>query len=172
MAPTCGALPETLAPSVRCGGVTNIVIRQAGAADLAAIAALRSEWTQEWGGETDDPGFSERFADWFERESSRRVTWLAEADGRAVGMMNLAVFDRMPRPGQAPSSWGYLANAFVHGAYRNRGIGGKLLTALLGYADANRFARVVLSPSERAIPFYERAGFAPAESLLLRTLPG
>jgi len=152
--------------------VTNIVIRQAGEADLAAVAALRSEWTREWDGAAEDPGFAQRLAEWFERESSRRVTWLAEDEGRAIGMMNLAVFDRMPRPGRAPSSWGYLANAFVLSAYRNRGIGGKLLHTLLGYADANRFARVVLSPSERAIPFYERAGFAPAQSLLLRTLPG
>ena len=152
--------------------MSEIVIRRAEDADVPAIVALRSEWTQEWGGAADDPGFAERFADWFERESPRRVTWLAEADGRAVGMMNLSVFDRMPRPGQAPSSWGYLANAFVLAAYRNRGIGGKLLAALLGYADANHFARVVLSPSQRAIPLYQRAGFAPADSLLLRALPG
>jgi GNAT superfamily N-acetyltransferase len=157
---------------IRCGDVTDIVIRRAGDADLAAIAALRSEWTLEWDGAADDPGFAQRFAEWFERESERRITWLAETDGRAVGMMNLAVFDRMPRPGQAPSSWGYLANAFVLSAYRDRGIGGKLLDALLGYADAHHFARVVLSPSQRAIPFYERAGFEPANSLLLRTLPG
>jgi GNAT superfamily N-acetyltransferase len=151
--------------------VNLIVIRRAGDADLAAIVALRFEWTQEWDGAADDPGFAERFADWFERESARRITWLAEADGRAVGMMNLAVFDRMPRPGQPPSCWGYLANAFVLSAFRNRGIGGKLLDALLGYADANGFARVVLSPSQRAVPFYERAGFVPADTLLLRTLP-
>ena len=148
------------------------MIRRAGNTDLPAIVALRSEWTQEWDGAADDPGFAGRLADWFARESGRRITWLAEADGRAVGMMNLAVFDRMPRPGRAPSCWGYLGNAFVLAAYRNRGIGGQLLEALLGYADANHFARVVLSPSQRAIPFYERAGFTPADSLLLRTLPG
>jgi GNAT superfamily N-acetyltransferase len=154
------------------GDVADIVIRRAGDADLTAITALRSEWTLEWDGAAADPGFARRFAEWFERESERRITWLAEVDGRAVGMMNLAVFDRMPRPGEPPSSWGYLANAFVLPAYRDRGIGGKLLGALLGYADAHRFARVVLSPSQRAIPFYERAGFAPANSLLLRALPG
>jgi len=148
------------------------VIRQATDADLPAVAALRSEWTHDWDGAADDPGFAGRFAAWFERESPRRVTWLAEVGGRPVGMMNLAVFDRMPRPGQPPSSWGYLANAFVLAAYRNQGIGGKLLEALLGYADGNGFARVVLSPSQRAIPFYQRAGFAPADSLLLRSQPG
>ena len=37
-----------------------------------------------------------RFRQWYERESGRRVTWLAEAgqQGEPVGMMNLAVFER------------------------------------------------------------------------------
>jgi hypothetical protein len=46
------------------------------------------------------------------------------------------------------------------------------LTALLSYARAQRFGRVVLSPSERSLPFYRRAGFAPATSLLLTGLDG
>jgi GNAT superfamily N-acetyltransferase len=104
------------------------------------------------------------------REAPRRITWLAEADGRAVGMMNLTVFERMPRPGRPPSRWGYLGNAFVLAAYRNQGVGRKLIDALLHYADDNGLARVVLSPSGRSIPFYERAGFGPADALLLRML--
>lgn len=149
--------------------MTELVIRRAESADLWEIIGLRSEWTREQDGDVDDPGFDERFAAWFMRESSRRITWLAEADGRAVGMMNLTVFERMPRPGRAPSRWGYLGNAFVLAAYRNQRVGGKLIDALLDYADDHGFARVVLSPSERSIPFYERVGFGPADALLLRT---
>jgi GNAT superfamily N-acetyltransferase len=148
--------------------VTDIVIRQAGNADVPALAALRREWTREWGGAGDDPGFAERFAAWFEQETARRITWLAEVDGGAVGMVNLTVFERMPQPGRAPSRWGYLANAFVLAAFRDRGIGGRLLDALLGYADEHDFARVVLNPSARAIPLYRRAGFEPASALLVR----
>jgi GNAT superfamily N-acetyltransferase len=151
--------------------MSEAVIRQADDADLAAIALLRRQWTQEHGGVIDDPGFDERLAAWFARESSRRITWLAEADGGPVGMMNLAVFERMPRPGRASSRWGYLSNAFVLAAYRDQGIGGQLLSALLGYADDKGFVRVVLSPSERSVPFYERAGFGPADALMLRTPP-
>lgn len=151
--------------------MTDVVIRQAGDADVAAIIRLRRDWTQEQEGDCEDPAFDQRLAAWLARESSRRITWLAEADGRAVGMMNLAVFERMPRPGRAPSQWGYLGNAFVLAAYRNRGVGRQLISALLAHADENGFARVVLSPSERSIPFYERAGFVPANALLLRTPP-
>jgi GNAT superfamily N-acetyltransferase len=154
---------------VRCRIVTDIVIRRAGGADVPALATLRREWTHERGGAGEDPGFAERFAAWFEQERARRVTWLAETDDRSVGMVNLTVFERMPQPGRAPSRWGYLANAFVLAAYRDRGIGGRLLEALLRYADERDFARVVLNPSERAIPLYLRAGFRPASALLIRT---
>jgi GNAT superfamily N-acetyltransferase len=149
--------------------VTDAVVRQAGDADLPLVAWLRRQWTMEQEGDHDDPEFGERFAAWWARESSRRIMWLAEVDGRPAGAVNLAVFERMPRPGHAPSRWGYLGNAFVLAPYRNQGIGGQLLGALLGYAREHHFARVVLSPSERSIPFYRRAGFGPADVLMVWT---
>ena len=152
--------------------MTEAVVRRAGHADLAALAWLRREWTREQDGDGGDPGFEERFAAWWAREASRRVSWLAEVDRCPAGMMNLAVFERMPRPGQAPSRWGYLGNAFVLAPYRDQGLGGQLLGAVLGYARENQFARVVLSPSERSIPFYERAGFGAADVLMLWTPAG
>ena len=146
---------------------TEAVIRQADDADLPAIARLRRKLTEEQDGDRGDPEFEERFAAWWARESSRRIMWLAELDHRQVGAMNLAVFERMPRPGRAPSRWGYLANAFVLAPYRNQGIGGQLLGAVLGYAREHHLARVVLSPSERSVPFYQRAGFGPADALMV-----
>jgi GNAT superfamily N-acetyltransferase len=150
---------------------TEAMIRRAEDADLPAVAWLRRESAVEQDGDRADPSFEERFRAWYARESSRRIIWLAEVDGRPVGAMNLSVFERMPRPGLAPTRWGYLGNAFVLAAYRNQGVGGLLLDALLGYASENGFVRVVLSPSERSIPFYERAGFGPADALMLWT-PG
>jgi GNAT superfamily N-acetyltransferase len=147
------------------------VIRIATAGDVRALAWLRREWIREQAGEVDDPEFEQRFADWFAAEAPRRVTWLAEVGGRAVGMVNLAIFERMPSPGRPPSRWSYLGNAYVRAGHRGRGIGAALLTALLAYADANRLARVVLSPSARSVPLYRRAGFGPADMLLARPLP-
>ena len=143
----------------------------AGDEDLALLARLRREWTREHEGVHGDPDFEHRFTAWFERESARRITWLAEVERRPVGMMNLAVFERMPRPGRIASHWGYLANAFVLAAYRDQGIGTQLMNEVLSHARRSGFARVVLSPSDRAIPFYQRAGFTPADSLMLWTPP-
>ena len=148
--------------------MTDAVIRRAEDADLAAIVQLRREWTREEHGDMADPDFEENLAAWYGREWSRRIIWLAEVDGRPAGMMNLAVYERMPRPGRALSRWGYLGNVFVLAEYRNRGIGSRLVSAALNYADHNGFVRVVLSPTERSVPLYERAGFGPASTLMLR----
>jgi GNAT superfamily N-acetyltransferase len=148
--------------------VTAPVIRIAGPADALALAALRRAWTAEQDGPVDDPGFEARFLDWYERELGRRFFWLAEVNGELAGMMNMTVFNRVPQPGREPGSWGYLANAFVRTEYRNQGIGSLLLRALLDHADAHRYVRVVLSPSERSVPFYERAGFTQATELMVR----
>jgi GNAT superfamily N-acetyltransferase len=148
--------------------VTGIAIRITGPSDALALARLRRAFVEERDGAITDEEFEARFAQWYESESGRRVTWLAEADGDPVGMMSLAVFERMPRPGQDAGRWGYLGNALVMAAHRNQGTGTRLLAAVLRYADERGFARVVLSPSERSVPFYRRAGFSPAGALLLR----
>jgi GNAT superfamily N-acetyltransferase len=148
--------------------MTAPVIRIASPADAPALAALRRAWTAEQHGPVDDEGFEARFRDWYERESARRFSWLAEVRGEMVGMMNLVVFDRMPQPGREPGCWGYLANSFVLAEYRNHGIGSLLLRALLAHADSHGYERVVLRPSPRAVPFYQRAGFAQGTDLLVR----
>ena len=151
-----------------------VTVRLAGPADVPAVAALRRAWTEEnAGGPIEDDGFDAAFTEWFEREHDQRVTWVADVDGRVAGMLNLLVFTRMPRPRSAdapgaPDRWGYVANVYVDRAARDAGVGARLLAAATSYADEQGFARLVLSPSERSVPFYERAGFATATSLMLR----
>jgi len=151
-----------------------VTVRTATPDDVPVIAGLRRAWTEENAGQpVDDPSFEDVFAQWFAAEAHQRVTWLAEDTGRVRGMLNLLVFTRMPRPRAAaapahPGQWGYVANVYVARGHRGRGIGRVLLDAVIAHADAHGFARLVLSPSERSVPFYERAGFAPATSLLLR----
>lgn len=141
-----------------------------------ALAALRHAWTEETlldagaGATVEDDGFTARFEEWLERERHQRLTWLALDGDEPVGMVNLLVFTRMPRPGQpAPSRWGYLSNCYVRPEHRNNGLGGRLLDVLTSYADEQGFVRVVLSPSERSVPFYERGGFGPATELMVRS---
>lgn len=146
-------------------------VRRAGLDDLAALTRLREDWVAEQAGDAvEDTGFAGVFAEWFEREREQRLTWLAEIDGAAVGMLNLMVFTRMPKPGRPASRWGYVANAYVDAAHRNGGVGAMLLDAAVDHAREHDFVRLVLSPSGRSVPFYERAGFGPATNLMVHPL--
>ena len=129
-------------------------VRVAPTRDAAAIALLRSLWSG-----SDEPGFVQRVADWIESEGDHRTTWLATADGAPAGMASLFEYRRMPRPGHPDSHWGYIGNMFVREDLRGRGIGSALLAALVATSDERGYVRLVLSPTERAVPFYRRAGF-------------
>lgn len=148
----------------------SAVVRLASYDDRAAVAGLRRAWTEEKAGRAiEDDGFDARFEEWLQREQHQRVTWLAEVDGEPVGMVNMLVFTRMPRPGETqPSQWGYLANCYVRPERRSSGLGSILLDACTAYADERGFVRIVLSPSDRSVPFYGRGGFEPATSLMVR----
>jgi GNAT superfamily N-acetyltransferase len=133
-----------------------VAVRVASEADLAAIATLRARWTP--GSEPDDD-FEAQLGEWLAAEGDRRTVWLAFLEGDAVGVASVVEYRRMPRPGRMSSAWGYVSNMFVNEDVRGRGIGSALLAAIIDTADARGYARLVLSPTLRAVPFYERAGF-------------
>lgn len=136
--------------------MTEVEVRVAGEGDLATIAALRAQWTPN---AEPDPGFELHLADWLATEGDRRTVWLAYADGEPAGIASVFEYRRMPRPGRMRSSWGYVSNMFVREGARDRGVGAALLDAVIEAAQARGYARLVLSPTLRAVPFYERAGF-------------
>jgi len=149
----------------RSGEVRIADLERAG--DVEALASLRERWVRERRGSDPDPSFRDRFAAWLQAEGPRRTFWLAEED-EPIGMVNLLIFERMPAPGDDAGRWGYLGNMFVVAERRGAGVGRALLDALVAHADAAGLERVVLRPTERSIPFYRRAGFGAADSLLLR----
>lgn len=145
------------------------VIRLATYDDRAPVAALRRAWTEEnAGGPIADDDFEGRFDEWLQREQHQRLTWLGLVDDEPVAMVNMLVFTRMPRPGIEVSQWGYLANFYVRPEHRDAGLGSRMLAALTSYSDDHGLVRVILSPSERSVPFYERAGFSASNALMLR----
>lgn len=135
------------------------------------LATLRRAWSEEQSGApVDDAGFESRFARWRDREADRRLFWLAIADERPVGMINLVVFDRMPMPGRPLARWGYVGNAFVLAPFRTLGLGQQLVEAVVTHARDQGFVRLLLFPSERSRPLYARAGFEPATALMVLPL--
>jgi GNAT superfamily N-acetyltransferase len=144
-----------------------MTVRPATDQDVDAIAALRRAWVEEDAGPVDDAAYEQAFADWYEREGDHRLAWIGLVDDAPVGMLNLLEYRRMPRPGRLDSRWGYISNVFVLGKHRNNGLGRELLDAALAAAHERAYVRLVLSPSDRAIPFYARAGFVAADELMI-----
>lgn len=142
----------------------------AAAVDRAALADLRAEWVVERRGVAADDAFRADFDSWLTAESGVRTFWLARVGEAPIGMVNLLEFTRMPAAGGPAGRWGYLGNMFVRPEHRDAGIGRRLLDAVVAEARRRDHVRVVLSPSERSVPFYGRAGFGPADELLVRRL--
>ncbi len=134
---------------------SGVVVRMAGAEDVAALAELRALW----GDEATDPALEAQLGAWIEAEGDRRTTWLALEGDRAVGMGSMFEYRRMPGRGRSDSRWGYISNMFVRPEARNRGVGSALLGRMIEVAEERGYVRLVLSPSARAVPFYRRAGF-------------
>ncbi|MCZ2404734.1 GNAT family N-acetyltransferase [Paenarthrobacter sp. Z7-10] len=145
-----------------------LIVRLAGPHETSDLIRLRALWTAEQAGApVDDPDFEDRYRAW--QENNKRIMFVAELDGTPIGMLNLMVFERMPKPGKKSSCWVYLGNVFVSPDHRNRGVGGKLLEAATTYSQDISAARMVLSPSAQSQNFYRRHGFVPAEELLVKT---
>jgi GNAT superfamily N-acetyltransferase len=141
--------------------------RVATAADVPVLAQLRDAWTTEIDPGADDAAFAGRFSSWMDEERGRRTFWIARDGGRPVGMVNLLVVERMPRPRNPSGRWGYLGNLFVLPRHRRSGVGTLLVESVLVDAAAHGLARVVVHPNEQSLPFWRRSPFREASDLFV-----
>ncbi|MBP3035727.1 GNAT family N-acetyltransferase [Arthrobacter sp. zg-ZUI100] len=149
------------------------MIREGTPRDIPAIAGLRAAWAGEQQGVQVSVGmqYREAFGTWL--QANPRTFFVAEdaaagpgsTEPPLVGMLNLSIFERMPKPGKPASVWVYLSNAYVLPAHRNAGVGTELVSAAIRHARLLGAARIVTSPSPASKSFYARNGFEPAEEL-------
>jgi GNAT superfamily N-acetyltransferase len=128
--------------------------------DLADLARLRTDWTVAQGG-------ADELRAWWLTDAGDRRAWLArDRDGVAVGMANVQVIHRMPRPGRVAGRWAYVANVWVDEGHRRRRGGADLMSAVVDWCRVQGMDRVVLNPSEMSVPLYRGLGFRPADDLM------
>jgi GNAT superfamily N-acetyltransferase len=132
--------------------------------DLPAVADLR------WRLQTDDLPISDEaeyqtfiraFVDLglADPRTGELFHWVASAGGRLVGAMSVILVRKVPKPGALDARWGYLTNCYVVPEMRNRDVGASLLATIRSWAAGLGLEMLVVWPSDRAYPFYERAGF-------------
>jgi predicted N-acetyltransferase YhbS len=143
-----------------------LIVREGTADDNPRLARLRTIWAAEQEpSEIEDPDFERVFLEW--AKANPRQVLVAEQDGELIGMLNVMVFRRMPKPGKAASCWVYFGNVYVLPQHRNAGVGGQLVQAAIDLSESMGAARIVLSPSSESRRLYERLGFRPAKELSL-----
>lgn len=149
----------------------TIEIRRAVVTDAEALAELRFEFRAALGEIAEArPAFVARAAGWMRRrlgDGSAWRCWLAESAGAApLANLWLQVLEKIPNP-VAETEWhGYLSNFYVRPEWRGGGLGTMLLGETLAEARRLDLDRVVLWPTARSRPLYERHGFAPSANLL------
>ena len=149
------------------------LVRHATADDADELAALRWQWSNEGRTPTvERSAFVPQMASAVRRylDSGRWTIWIATdaATDRIVGHAYLQRIEKVPRPYPRPSAWGYVTNVYVVPEHRNAGIGRQILDALINETRDEGMDTLLLWPSQRAVPFYLRAGFGtPANALEL-----
>lgn len=154
-------------------------VRRATPGDADELARLRWDFRVEHGTPVtrDLDEFVEEFrafADETLADGSEWRAWLAEDDGRAVGCLWIRFIEKVPHSSRRrrERSMIYVTNVYVEPGLRNSGIGRELMDAALAHARVAGVAEAIVWPTERSIPFYERAGFGTEHAPLLLDLEG
>ena len=145
-----------------------VTVRRATASDAAALAGLR--WPRLTGERgytgTDREAFVALFVDWLTEHEATHLPFLAELDDQVVGTAWLMIADRVPTPSSRERRFGDIQSVYVSPDLRNAGIGALLLGETLAEARRLDLEHVTVHSSDRAVPFYERAGFADDQTWL------
>lgn len=98
------------------------------------------------------------------------VVWLAEEDGQIVSHIYIHIIEKVPNPHSLHPRFGYVTNVYTRPAYRNQGIGAQLMQRVKAWAEEQDLEMLVLWPSRRSVPFYQRAGFIRPNDMLTLNL--
>jgi GNAT superfamily N-acetyltransferase len=104
------------------------------------------------------------------RTRSEWQCWIAEQQAVAVGAVWAQVVEKIPNPVGEAECLVYLTNFYVREEYRGAGIGARLLVAVLEWSKSKNAEKVILWPTERSKPFYQRHGFSFAADVMCLTL--
>ncbi|MFJ3406704.1 GNAT family N-acetyltransferase [Promicromonospora sp. NPDC090134] len=149
---------------------SDLVIRTATLADAPALSALRWRWAQpgRTPGEDEAREFAAALGRWMVAQGERSVCQVADLDGDLVGMAWLAVFERVPNPGDVVRRSGDVQSVFVVPEHQGRGIGRRLVGSLCAAADDLGVRKLTVDSRDSVMPFYERLGFSARNTLMQR----
>lgn len=143
--------------------------------DFEQLAILRWDFRMESGEEKaamSKPAFVKKCVGFFaaKAKNNYHVYWVAEREGEIIAQIFVHKVDMIPRPCKIEDQFGYITNNYTKPAYRGQGIGSNLLGEVIKWAKAEDLELLIVYPSERAVPFYGRAGFRTENDVMELTL--
>lgn len=136
-------------------------IRTAETPDAAILATLRYEFRADMDAPTERRDtFEERMRSWWARRlPDQWRAWIAVDGDEPIGEVFLQIVGKLPNPVVEPERLGYITSLYVVPGHRNAGVGGALLDQALDECRREGLDTVVLWPSSRSRPLYQRRGF-------------
>lgn len=137
-------------------------MRRAGPGDAGAMAVMRYDFRTELGEPVETkPEFVERATAWLAHrlELGSWTGWLALDQEQPIGLVLAHLVEKVPNPVVEPESLGYVSSLYVRPECRSRGLGDALLRTAVDFCRGHGVESVVLWPSPRSVPLYERHGF-------------
>jgi len=148
-------------------------IRPAREDDIPAVALLRWNWSTGENGVTpvvSQSEFIHSFTEWAQANSTTHQCFVAELEGRVIGMAWLALNPRVPSPTRIVRSHADIQSVYVVPEHRNSGVGARLIEAISETAVALGSERITVHSSEASVDFYRRAGYITSEAVRHRRL--
>jgi GNAT superfamily N-acetyltransferase len=105
---------------------------------------------------------------WTDHDDSHLAFVARLAESELVGMAWLALVPRVPRPGETTRRSADIQSVFVVAEQRGKRIGSGLVQAAAEHALRLGAGRVTVHSGRKAVPVYERLGFASSRQLLQR----
>ena len=138
------------------------LFRKAKPEDVPRLADLRWLMTTE-----EDPPAGERgafvraCAAYYERSLAHglQTHWVAELEGLIVSTISVHEIEMLPRPGRIEDRFACITTNYTEPGARGRRIASALVRHVVGRSVEADLELLIVWPSERAVPFYERLGF-------------
>jgi GNAT superfamily N-acetyltransferase len=140
----------------------DVEVRRAVAVDAPLLARLRWQWRGDERGEVglvDRESFIDYFTTWTVDHLATHLPFLAEVQGRPVGMAWLVLSNRTPSPTLMDRRAGDVQSVYIAPELRGRGVGAKLMDALLQHARDLELVYLTVHSAATATGFYAKLGF-------------
>ncbi|SES18101.1 Predicted N-acetyltransferase YhbS [Gracilibacillus ureilyticus] len=141
-----------------------MIIRLAEEKDMEQLTKMRWDFTMEYDVSKKGASYTD-----FETEchsflksvikNNQWYIWVAEDNKEIVSHIYINLVQKVPRPGRVTYPFAYMTNVYTTPAYRNKGIGSRVLSTINRWAKENNIEFVIVWPSEEGTNYYKKNGY-------------